>query len=65
MIKVSTGLVYDESTLSGLQMASFLFFFFIFFLSFFLFFFFFFRIWLIYKVVSVSAAQQRELVSLF
>ena len=63
MIKVSTGLVYDESTLSGLQMASFLFFFFIFFLSFF--FFFFFRIWLIYKVVSVSAAQQRELVSLF
>ena len=62
MIKVSTGLVSDESTLSGLQTASFFFFFFIFFLSFF---FFFFRIWLIYKVVSVSAAQQSELVNLF
>ena len=60
MIKVSTGLVYDESTLSGLQMASvFLFYFHSFFL------FFFFRIWLIYKVVSVSAAQQSELVNLF
>ena len=61
MIKVSTGLVSGESTLSGLQTASF----FVFFFIFFLFFFFFFRIWLIYKVVSVSAAQQSELVNLF
>ena len=38
MIKVSTGLVSGESTLSGLQTASFFFFFFIFFLSFFFFF---------------------------